>query len=123
MRRLIILTDGYRDAHTAKTAINVIRYKPEVVVAVLDREGAGRTTQEWLGVGGGLPVVGSLADAPTSNALLIGIAPPGGKIPPPWRPILLEAIHRKLDLVSGLHDFLNDDPEFSAGPRRRRGCA
>ncbi|MGO8751215.1 MAG: DUF1611 domain-containing protein [Thermoguttaceae bacterium] len=114
MRRLIILTDGYRDAHTAKTAINVIRYKPQDVVAVLDREGAGRTTQEWLGVGGALPVVGSLADAPQSNALLIGIAPPGGKIPLPWRPILLEAIRRKLDLISGLHDFLNDDAEFSA---------
>ncbi|MFH1269319.1 MAG: DUF1611 domain-containing protein, partial [Planctomycetota bacterium] len=47
------------------------------------------------------------------NALLIGIAPPGGKIPKPWRPIVLEAIRGKLDVVSGLHDFLNDDPEFS----------
>jgi uncharacterized NAD-dependent epimerase/dehydratase family protein len=117
MRRLIILTDGYNDFHTAKTAINVIRYKPEDVVAVLDRPGAGKTTQEWLGVGGEIPVVGSLAEAPRANALLIGIAPPGGKIPPPWRPIVLEAIRRKLDVISGLHDFLNDDPEFSAAAR------
>jgi uncharacterized NAD-dependent epimerase/dehydratase family protein len=117
-RRLIILTDGYNDAHTAKTAVNVIRYKPQDVVAVLDRQGAGKTSQEVLGVGGSIPVVGSLADAPQANTLLIGIAPPGGKIPPPWRPIVLEAIARGLDVVSGLHDFLNDDPEFAAAARR-----
>ncbi|MCR4414410.1 MAG: DUF1611 domain-containing protein [Thermoguttaceae bacterium] len=116
-RRLVLLTEGYRDAHTAKTAINVIRYKPEDVVAVFDRAGAGATCQEWFGLGGSIPVVGSLADAPGANALLIGIAPPGGKIPAPWRPIVLEAIRRKLNVVSGLHDFLNDDAEFVQAAR------
>src|SRR6185369_6475677 len=44
----------------------------------------------------------------------LGIAPSGGKIPPPWRAIILDAIsRRKMDVISGLHDFLNDDPEFS----------
>jgi len=117
-RRLIILTDGYHDSHTAKTAINVIRYKPEDVVAVLDRQAAGKTCQELLGVGGNLPVVARIEDAPQANALLIGIAPPGGKIPPPWRPIVLEAIARGLDVISGLHDFLGDDPEFVAAARK-----
>lgn len=110
---MILLTDGYNDWHTAKTAVCVIRYRPEQVVAVLDREGAGKTCQEVLGLGGEIPVVGSVADAPEANALLIGIAPPGGKIPKPWRSIVLEAIRGKLDIVSGMHDFLNDDPEFS----------
>jgi len=118
MRRLIILTDGYYDSHTAKTAINVLRYKPEEVVAVLDRRRSGRTSQELLGVGGAIPVVGSLDDAPQANTLLIGIAPPGGKIPPPWRPIVLEAIALRLDVVSGLHDFLGDDAEFAEAARR-----
>jgi len=112
-RRLLILTDGYNHAHVAKTAICVIRYKSEEVVAVFDRAGAGKTCQEVLGVGGAIPVVGSLAEAPTANTLLIGIAPPGGKIPPAWRPIILEAIRRKLNILSGLHDFLCDDPEFA----------
>ena len=114
-RRMIILTDGYRDPHTAKTAICVIRYRPEEVVAVLDRQGAGRTAGDWLGVGGRIPVVAALADAPEANALLIGIAPPGGKIPPHWRPILLEAIHRRMTVISGLHEFLADDRRV--GPR------
>jgi uncharacterized NAD-dependent epimerase/dehydratase family protein len=118
MRRLVILIDGYHDAHTAKTAVNVIRYKPEEVVAVLDRQAAGRTTQDLLGVGGTIPVVAALADAPGANALLIGIAPPGGKIPPPWRAIVLEGIARGLDIVSGLHDFLKDDAEFAAAARQ-----
>jgi uncharacterized NAD-dependent epimerase/dehydratase family protein len=116
-RRLIILTDGYNHAHVAKTAICVIRYRPEEVVAILDPPGAGKTCQELLGVGGSIPVVGSLAEAPGANTLLIGIAPPGGKLPPPWRAIILEAIRRKLDILSGLHQFLSDDPEFSQAAR------
>ncbi|OHB70192.1 MAG: hypothetical protein A2V70_08870, partial [Planctomycetes bacterium RBG_13_63_9] len=110
---MIVLTDGHNDLHTAKTAICVIRYRPEEVVAVLDRESAGKTCGQVMGVGGEIPVVASLADAPEANTLLVGIAPPGGKIPAHWRRIVLEAIARKLTVISGLHDFLNDDPEFS----------
>jgi uncharacterized NAD-dependent epimerase/dehydratase family protein len=119
-RRLVILIDGHHDAHTAKTAINVIRYKPEDVVAVLDRQAAGKTAQELFGVGGSIPVVGSLAEAPEANALLIGIAPPGGKMPLPWRAIVLEAISRGLSVVSGLHELLKDDPEFVQAAREHR---
>lgn len=111
-RRMIILTDGHYSAHAAKTAICVVRYRPEEVVAVVDRQLAGRTCAEVMGVGGAIPFVRSLAEAPRANTLLIGIAPPGGKIPAHWRPMILEAISRKLTVVSGLHDFLNHDPEF-----------
>src|SRR5690606_15443469 len=38
----------------------------------------------------------------------------GGKIPGPWRAIILEAISRKMDILSALHDFLNNDVEFKA---------
>ncbi len=91
-RRMVIITDGYTDAHTAKTAICLIRYRPEEVVAVLDRQSAGKTCQEVFGVGGPIPCVGTLAEAAEANTLVIGIAPPGGKIPPHWRPMILEAI-------------------------------
>jgi uncharacterized NAD-dependent epimerase/dehydratase family protein len=111
-RRMVMITDGYNDPNTAKTAICLIRYCPDEVVAVLDRQSAGKTCQEVFGVGGCIPLVGSLAEAPDANTFVIGIAPPGGKIPPPWRPIILDAIARKMTIVSGLHDFLRDDPEF-----------
>jgi uncharacterized NAD-dependent epimerase/dehydratase family protein len=117
-RRLILLTDGYNDWHTAKTAVCMIRYRPEQVVAVFDRAGAGKTSQEVLRIGGDIPVIGSIADAPQASGLLIGIAPPGGKLPPAWRPIVLDAIARKLDVISGMHEFLNDDPEFAEAARK-----
>ena len=113
-RRLIILTEGHTEPVTAKTAGNIIRYRPEEVVALLDKSQQGQTSQSLLGVGGEIPVVGSLADAPGANTLLIGIAPPGGKIPPPWRLVVLEAIERGMDVMSGLHDFMADDAEFAA---------
>jgi len=116
---MIILTDGRTDLHAAKTAICVIRYRPSEVVALLDRKSAGRTCGAVLGVGGAIPVVASLADAPEANTLLIGIAPPGGRIPEHWRPIVLEAIGRGLNVVSGLHDFLSDNAEFARAAAER----
>ena len=109
---MVIITDGHNDAHTAKTAICLIRYRPEEVVAVLDSQSAGKNCQQVFGVGGQIPFIGSLADAPEANTFLVGIAPPGGKIPPHWRPMILDAIARKMTIVSGLHEFVRDDPEF-----------
>ena len=48
------------------------------------------------------------------TALLIGTAPQCGKIPPDWRVIIAEAIVSGLDIVSGLHEFVSDDPEFAS---------
>jgi len=118
-RRIVILTDGYNDPHTAKTAHCMLRYRAELVAAVLDRRTAGRTTGEVMGVGGNTPIVASLDQVPEADALLVGIAPPGGKIPAHWRPIVLEAIRRGLTVISGLHDSLADDGEFSQAAAAR----
>ena len=118
LRRVVILTDGHSDPHTAKTACCILRYRREDVVALLDSTHRGETAQAVLGVGGDIPVVGCLEEAPGAGTLLIGIAPPGGKVPLAWRPVILEAITRGLDVVSGLHDFLNDDAEFAEAARR-----
>jgi uncharacterized NAD-dependent epimerase/dehydratase family protein len=112
-RRLIILTEGHTEPTTAKTATCVVRYRPEQVVALLDSTRAGKTAQELLGVGGSIPIVAKLEDAPQANALMLGIAPSGGRIPPPWRSVILAAINRGMDVISGLHEFLSNDPEFT----------
>jgi uncharacterized NAD-dependent epimerase/dehydratase family protein len=118
MRRIIILTQGHTEPHAGKTAACIIRYKGEEVVALLDGTQVGKTSGDLLGVGR-VPVVGKLDNAPNANTLLLGIAPPGGKIPQPWRAIILDAIsRRKMNVVSGLHDFLNDDPEFSQAAKQ-----
>jgi len=114
---MIILTEGHTNPHTAKTASCLIRYRPEEVLAILDSTQQGRTAGQLLQVGSDLPVIGRLDEAPGANSLLLGIAPPGGRIPASWRGVILQAIQRGLDVLSGLHDFLNDDPQFAAAAR------
>ncbi|MCA9186867.1 MAG: DUF1611 domain-containing protein [Planctomycetales bacterium] len=111
---MVVLTEGATEPVGAKTATSVIRYRSDEVLAVLDSTQAGRTADELLGVGKGIPIVASLDDVPQANTLLIGIAPSGGRIPAPWRAVILEAIRRGMNVVSGLHEFLSSDPEFSA---------
>jgi uncharacterized NAD-dependent epimerase/dehydratase family protein len=117
MRRLVILTESQFRVHNAKTAMGVIRYGTDEVVALLDSSIAGRNVSEWL-PGHDIPAVGTLAEAlaltPRPDALLIGIAPTGGKLPPDWRSTILEAIRAGLDIHSGLHTFISEDPEFAA---------
>ena len=113
-RRLVILTEGHTEPIAGKTATCVVRYRPEEVVALLDSTQAGKTTQELLNVGGKVPIIASLDEAPQANTLMLGIAPPGGRIPPTWRKTILSAIHRGMDVISGLHDFLSSDKEFVA---------
>lgn len=119
MRRIAILAEGTFDWQRAKTAVGVLRYSPDTVVAVIDSTTAGQDASAALrdpSVGVGVPVVASIEDAlefePT--ALLIGIAPIGGELPEPWRPILVRAMEAGLEIVSGLHFFLADDPALAA---------
>jgi uncharacterized NAD-dependent epimerase/dehydratase family protein len=115
-RRYLILAEGQFGEPGSKTAMGVIRYGRDEVAAVLDSTRAGRDVAEWLGPEHAAPIVSSLAQAlplgPT--ALLIGTAPQGGRIPPAWRAIIADAIVHGLDIVSGLHEFVSEDAEFSA---------
>jgi uncharacterized NAD-dependent epimerase/dehydratase family protein len=119
MRRFVILAEGQFGPLTSKTANATLRYVASEVVAVIDSTQVGRTAGDVLGYGGGVPVVASLADAlplaPT--ALLIGIAPPGGALPEAWRHVLRAALQQGLDVWSGLHTLLGDDPELAAVAR------
>ncbi len=119
--RYLILAEGLFGPLTSKTANSAIRYLGERVAGVLDSTQAGRTTQDVLGFGGSLPVVGTVEEGlglgPT--ALLVGIAPTGGRLPDSWRPILYAAIDAGLPIVSGLHFYLSEDPELAEAARRR----
>jgi uncharacterized NAD-dependent epimerase/dehydratase family protein len=114
-RRIAILSEGYFGDLEAKTASGLIMYRPNEVVAVIDSTKAGRSVQRILGFGGDIPIVedleASLKFGP--NALLIGIAPRGGKLPAEWRNQMKQALENGLDVISGLHDMLNEDSELS----------
>jgi len=116
-RRLVILTEGQFNLHDAKTALGVIRYGHDEILAILDSTMAGRNLRDFMPPFD-VPFVGSLDEALAGpvrpDGLLIGIAPTGGRLPPDWRATILDAIAAGLDVHSGLHQFLGDDPEFAA---------
>jgi uncharacterized NAD-dependent epimerase/dehydratase family protein len=119
--RLVVLAEGQFGFHSAKTAVGVMRFGPDPVVAVLDASNAGRTAGQVLGVAGArfdVPIVATLAEAramdPSPTDLIIGIAPTGGRLPDAWRATIREALGAGLTVHSGLHTFLADDPELAA---------
>ena len=117
--KFLIVADGQFGPLTSKTANSCIRYFPERIVGVMDRVHAGKTVQDVLGFGGAIPVVGDFTRglALGATAVLIGIAPAGGQLPPEWKTWLRAAIERRLEIWSGLHTFIGDDPEV--GPLAR----
>ncbi len=121
--RFLILADGQFDPLTSKTANSCVRYFPERIVGVFDRRHAGRTVQDVLGFGGNIPVVGDFAKGMAlgggATAILIGIAPAGGQLPDEWRGWLKTAIESGLEVWSGLHTFIGDDPELGAIAKKK----
>ena len=117
----MILAEGNFGFHHGKTAVGVIRYGSDDVRAVIDSTQAGGNVAAIL-PGRDIPIVGSLDEAlarePRPDTLLIGIAPTGGRLPDSWRAAILAAIRAGLDVHSGLHTFLGDDPEFAAEAAR-----
>ncbi|MBM4249615.1 MAG: DUF1611 domain-containing protein [Euryarchaeota archaeon] len=143
MRTAVLLARGkFRTSH-AKTAHGLIlqgrRYR---IAAVIDETCAGRDAGELMGIGHrGIPVISGLSDLdglqarpvrtpgprppapgtrpPAPGTLIIGVAPTGGRLPPAWKRDIREAIGRGMDIVSGLHDFIGDDPALSRLARER----
>ena len=112
MRLVILAHEQFPDR--AKTAVGVLRYAADDVVAVLDRERAGERVREHVPDVVDAPIVERMADAPDCDALLIGIAPIGGGFDESWRPDVRSAIERGCDVIAGLHYFLGEDEEFAA---------
>jgi uncharacterized NAD-dependent epimerase/dehydratase family protein len=108
-KRYLILAEALSgDAHYGKTMRGVVAYSPHPTVAILDSQRVGETYQ-------GIPVVGTVDEAlplePTTA--LVGVATQGGRFPPAWRDLLKASIDAGLDVESGLHEFITDDPELS----------
>ena len=108
-RRILILGEGFsHDPHYGKTMRGIIRYGPDPVVAILDSERAGEDHE-------GIPIVGTVEDAlpyePT--VAVVGVATQGGRFPPAWRDLLKASIAAGLDVESGLHEFVSEDPELT----------
>lgn len=108
-----------------KTANGLIRHSERYeVVAVIDSTKAGQDAGTVLdGRAKGIPIRRNLDDVVAQqgkepDTFVFGIAPASGMLSPVERRVVLEALDRGLDVVSGLHEFLGDDPEFARAAAR-----
>jgi uncharacterized NAD-dependent epimerase/dehydratase family protein len=104
-----------------KTANGLVRHSERYeILSVIDSTKAGRDAGDVLGDGAnGIAICASLDDAialagRVPDYFIFGMAPSSGMLSPAERRLVLDAISRGMHVVNGLHEFLNDDPEFAA---------
>jgi len=109
-RCLLFLAD-VTEAGFAKTAFGLRDWAGERCVGELRLPGASVST--------GLPqLTPAQAVAQGAQALVIGVAAPGGGIPAIWLPALQEALAAGLDIVSGMHVRLDSLAPLAAAAAR-----
>jgi uncharacterized NAD-dependent epimerase/dehydratase family protein len=116
-RRYAVLAEGWFARNHAKTAHGLIRYGRDEVVCVMDSTLAGKRISEVLpDLGRDAPIVATLDEALTysPSSILVGLAPPGGRLPEEWMETLKAAADAGIEIVSGLHQRLA--PEFPDKP-------
>lgn len=128
--KAIVYCEGAFGTTNGKTAHGLVRRSNRYqVLSVVDSTHAGQDAGKILdGKSVGIPVVRSLHAAMTlarsrqqePTHFVIGLAPDGGRLPEATRVDVLTAVEHGLDIDSGLHDFLGDDPEI-AGAAASRG--
>ncbi len=113
-RKLAVLTEGSQDMYRNKTAMGLLRFRPENVVCMIDSQLAGGDLARIAGVGQGIPIVADSNEAKRLGAewLVIGVATPGGYLPDALRAQVYDAIRHRIGIISGLHESVNGDPNL-----------
>lgn len=114
-RRVVVFAEGCFGPVTSKVATSYLRYCHQDCIAVIDSRLAGQDVGAILGYGHGIPVVGGLAAALAlkPDVFLIGVGLFSNDLPQEWRSQIAMALEHGLDVVSGLHFRVAQDPEFS----------
>jgi uncharacterized NAD-dependent epimerase/dehydratase family protein len=119
--RAVVYCEANFGASDGKTANGLVRHSERYeIVAVIDSLQAGNDSGEVLRDGpNGIPIVSDLAEAVRLHGLvpdflIFGVAPSSGMLSPGERRVMLGAMEQGISIVNGLHEFLNDDPEFAA---------
>jgi len=117
----IVYCEGNFAAPDGKTANGLVRHSEKYkILSVIDSEKAGldagtvlddkpnaisicRDLEDALAQAGGIP-----------DTFIFGMAPSSGLLSPHERGLVLEAMVLGMNIVNGLHEFLNDDLVFSA---------
>ena len=104
-----------------KTANGLIRRSEKYkILSVIDSEKAGLDTGMVLdNKPNAIPICRDLADSleqagTVPDSFIFGMAPSSGMLSKHERGLILEAMSHGMNIVNGLHEFLNDDPVFAA---------
>jgi uncharacterized NAD-dependent epimerase/dehydratase family protein len=119
--RAIVYCEANFGEIDGKTANGLVRNSERYeILSVIDSQLAGQDTGMVLdGAANGIPLCRDLDDSmtqagPIPDLFIVGVAPTSGLLSTAERRVLLEAMSHGLSLINGLHEFLNDDPEFAA---------
>ncbi len=122
----IIITAGYLDTNSGKTAHGLIRGTDRYnIVGVIDHKSAGKDAGEVLdGKHRNIPVYASVDEfakisKQAATYCIIGVATKGGVIPDSLRTILKDGLVHGYSLVNGLHEYISDIPELADFARSR----
>lgn len=105
---LAVYMEGAVRHYGGKMGVGVLRYSPSPVACVVDSETAGGSVRDETGADRDAPIVATVEEALALGAtvLVLGIAPPGGLIPPAWLPAIDRAVVGGMTVVNGLHEKL-----------------
>jgi uncharacterized NAD-dependent epimerase/dehydratase family protein len=117
----VVYCEGNFGEIDGKTANGLVRHSEVYrILSVIDSRKAGLDAGEVLdGRANGISICSDLAEAIASagcipDFMIFGMAPASGMLSPVERGVMLDAIGRGINIINGLHEFLNDDPEFAA---------
>lgn len=117
----IVYCEGNFGAIDGKTANGLVRHSEKYeILSVIDSEKAGLDSGVVLGgAPNSIPVCRDLADSLSQaenlpGFFILGVAPSDGLLSTRERRLVIEAMGYGLNIVNGLHEFLNDDPVFTA---------
>ena len=122
----VVYCEGNFGAIDGKTANGLVRHSEKyTILSVIDSAKAGLDAGVALGdKPNSIPICRDLADALARagglpDYFIFGMAPASGVLSRYERSLMLEAIYLGMNIVNGLHEFLNDDPEFAAASALR----
>ena len=120
-RTAVVYAEAFFGTPDGKTANGLVRHSEKYeILAVIDSTKNGLDAGDYLDERpNGIPICTDLAAAVAlcgyvPDFFIIGVAPLSGLLSPRERGVVLGAMGRGMSIVNGLHEFLNDDLEFTA---------
>lgn len=117
----VVYCEANFGAIDGKTANGLVRHSEKyTILSIIDSEKAGLDAGMVLdGEPNSIPICRDLADAlsrveDVPDFFIFGMAPSSGMLSTAERVLLIDAMKLGMNIVNGLHEFLNDDPEFAA---------